>query len=293
MESPVEETQEGEMTSEVRRMQQTSVDGVQLEYEESGSGETIVLVHGFFGPDVFVPLTKEPALSGYHLIRYRRRGYERSSPATGAVSVADEAADCARLLRNLGVKRAHAVGHSYGGVIALQLALDAPDLVHSLVLIEPALLLLVPGGQAMMGQMAPLIELYGRGEKAGAVEGFLQGVGGPDVGEAAESAIPGSVDQAVRAADNVFQVEMPALQAWEFPAADARRITQPVLHILGGDSLPPFREIKELIHERLPQTEDFTVPRADHLSQLFNPRNVAEAIARFSTAHPLPLAARS
>jgi pimeloyl-ACP methyl ester carboxylesterase len=43
------------------------------------------------------------------------------------------------LLRELAIERAHIVGHSSGGLIALQLALDHPELVRSLALLEPAL----------------------------------------------------------------------------------------------------------------------------------------------------------
>ncbi len=53
---------------------------------------------------------------------------------------AQQAADCRRLLEVLGADRAHLVGHSYGGAIALQLATDAPDLVQTLALLEPALM---------------------------------------------------------------------------------------------------------------------------------------------------------
>ena len=42
-------------------------------------------------------------------------------------------------MKHLGLERAHVVGHSYGGAIAVQLALEAPSLVHSLVLLEPAI----------------------------------------------------------------------------------------------------------------------------------------------------------
>jgi pimeloyl-ACP methyl ester carboxylesterase len=63
-----------------------------------------------------------------------------SSHTPGAVSVERQAADCRALLRHLGVERAHVVGHSYGGVISLQLTLDTPNVVHSLALLEPALM---------------------------------------------------------------------------------------------------------------------------------------------------------
>jgi pimeloyl-ACP methyl ester carboxylesterase len=48
-------------------------------------------------------------------------------------------------MRHLGIERAHVVGHSSSAIMALQLALDAPDRVLSLALLEPALLA-VPSG---------------------------------------------------------------------------------------------------------------------------------------------------
>jgi pimeloyl-ACP methyl ester carboxylesterase len=274
-------------------MQRMSVDGIHLEFEDAGSGQAVVLIHGSLGPDGYAPLMTEPALNGFRLIRYRRRGYEGSSPATGSVSIGEQAADCAGLLRNLGVESAHLVGHSYGGAIALQLALDSPHLVHSLVLMEPALMLMVPGGEVMLGQLAPVFELYGRGEKTASTEAFLQGVGGPNVREIMESVLPGAMAQAVRAADTFFQVEMPALQVWALNTEDARRITQPVLYITGAHSLPVFAEVKQLIHERLPQTEDFTLPQANHLLQMENPRDAAEAMAKFFAAHPVSVTSKA
>jgi len=272
-------------------MQRTSVDGIRLEYEEAGSGQAVVMIHGSLGPDGYATLMSEPALSGFRLVRYRRRGYEGSSPAPGTVSIAEQAADCAGLLRKLGVESAHLVGHSYGGAIALQLALDSPHLVHSLVLMEPALMLMVPGGEVMLSQLAPVFELYARGEKEAATEAFLQGVGGPNVREVVERALPGGMAQASRAADTFFQVELPAMQAWSFKPEDARRITQPVLYLMGANSLPVFVEVKQLVHEVLPQTEDSTLPQTTHLLQIENPRGAADAMARFFAAHPVAVAA--
>jgi pimeloyl-ACP methyl ester carboxylesterase len=58
------------------------------------------------------------------VIAYHRRGYRGSGMGTPAASIADQAEDAAALLDHLGVPSAHVGGHSYGGVIALQLAHD-------------------------------------------------------------------------------------------------------------------------------------------------------------------------
>lgn len=111
-------------------MRSAVINGVSLEYETRGDGEAVALIHLAPYADSFAD---QPALSSYRLIRYHRRGYAGSSRTAGPVSLADQAADLAGLLRYLDVRCAHVVGHSYGGLIALQLALDCPELVSSLV----------------------------------------------------------------------------------------------------------------------------------------------------------------
>ena len=71
-------------------------------------------------------LGAEPALRDhYHVIRYRRRGHAGSTPVDGPVSIAEHAQGCRALLSELDVTQAHVVGHSYGGCVALRLAVDA------------------------------------------------------------------------------------------------------------------------------------------------------------------------
>ena len=122
-------------------MDRAKIDSAELEYEGAGTGEPVLCIDGVLIADTFRPLLAAPSLAGrYQLIRYHRRGYAGSSPTAGPISVARQAADCRALLRHLGVARAHVVGHSYGGAVALQLALDTPEVAHSLALLEPALL---------------------------------------------------------------------------------------------------------------------------------------------------------
>src|SRR5262249_57326515 len=65
-------------------------------------------------------------------------GYGRSPALSEPAGVAGPARRCGQLLRGLGVARAHWVGHSSSCCIGLQLALDDPGLVASLILFEPA-----------------------------------------------------------------------------------------------------------------------------------------------------------
>ena len=191
-------------------MQRARVDGAELEFEVTGTGEPVLLIHGGWIAEAYAPLCAEPALnSRYRLVRYHRRGYAGSSPVRAPFSLGQQAADCRALLEHLRIERAHVVGHSSGGNIALQLALDAPEVVHSLVLLEPGLLD-VPSG-------ALLAEAFG--PAAGAVRCRRQGGRGrqlPSLGDRARlpslarSTDPGAYQQLVADADTVFGVELPS-----------------------------------------------------------------------------------
>ena len=164
-----------------RLMQRLSVDGTELEYEERGAGEPVLLIHGSIVGDAMAPLMAEPALAGrYRLIHYHRRGFAGSARAEGEVSISRQAADARAVLKHLGVARAHIAGHSYGGVIGLQLALDAPEVVHSLALLEPALLR-VPAAERWFAEVGgPSVARYEAGDIAGAIDTFARGVIGED-----------------------------------------------------------------------------------------------------------------
>src|SRR5215208_4905168 len=122
-------------------MKRFEIDGETIEYEVSGSGEPVLFIHGAFVADTFLPLQFQQSLVGrYQLFNYHRRGYAGSSRSAAPGSISRQAADCAQLLKHVGVESAHVVGHSFGGVIAIQLALDAPEVVHTLALLEPGLM---------------------------------------------------------------------------------------------------------------------------------------------------------
>jgi pimeloyl-ACP methyl ester carboxylesterase len=268
-------------------------DGAELEYAILGSpmGEPIVLIHGAFIAEAYAPLCAESVLATHdRLIRYHRRGFAGSSPVPAPFSVAQQAADCRALLSHLGIERAHVVGHSSGGPMALQLALDAPEVVHSLVLLEPALpdLPSTPLLEAAAGQA---YRLYEAGEKEAATDAFLRWVVGPDYRSFLDALIPGAYAQVLADVDAFFTVELPSLGEWRFTREDARRITQPVLAVLGSESTkdwPGWAEAHARVQEWLPQTEPFVLAGANHALEEMDPRGVAEALAAFVARHPIP-----
>jgi pimeloyl-ACP methyl ester carboxylesterase len=282
-------TQKGLSKEEqMKQMNRADLDGIELEYEVRGDGEPVVLVHAGVFADWFNPLLEEPALtSRYRLVRYHRIGYAGSSRVEGPVSIAQQAAHLQSLMRYLGIERAHFVGHSSSGNIILQLALDASTMAQSLVVLEPALMM-VPSAQTSRAFVGTAVHLYRSGDKAGAVDAFLQGVCGPDYRTLLERVLPGAFDNAVADADTFFGQELPAITQWPFSSDDARRITQPVLAVIGEKSRgvsPIWDERHELLLTWLPNAEPFVLSGATHLLQVQNPRDMADGLASFFDRH--------
>jgi pimeloyl-ACP methyl ester carboxylesterase len=267
-------------------MKRASVDGFELEYELRGTGEPVVLIHWGLSGAWGEPLMAEPALADRsRLLRYHRAGFAGSDPIQGSVSMADHAAHCALLMRRLRIERAHIVGHSSSAVVALQLALDFPDVVHTLALMEPARPIPPTKEQEefIRDFVAPAVERYRAGDKAGAVTTFTGGVFESPL----ERRLPAVFAQAVADADAFFAEELPALQSWSFTQEDASRITQPVLAILGENTAPTFPERMELLLSWLPNAEEFVLPSATHLLHLEDPKGMADGLAAFFARHPL------
>jgi pimeloyl-ACP methyl ester carboxylesterase len=199
-------------------MEHAKVNGVELEYEVVGSGEAMLLIHGAHLADALQPLVAEPALERFQRIRYHRRGFGGSTYPVdaGPTSVAVQAEDAAGLLDHVRVDRAHLVGHSWGGSIALELAAQHPTRVASLVLLEPAFFT-TPAGAAFARAVAPLIDRYEAGDAEGAVHGFLALVGDRNWHATIEETVPGAIAQAVKDAATFFELELPG-PTWTFGA---------------------------------------------------------------------------
>jgi pimeloyl-ACP methyl ester carboxylesterase len=264
-------------------MKSATVNGAQLEYEVVGSGEPVLLISPVLA-DGFLPLLSEPALADrFQLIRYHRRGWGGSTHTPPPVSIADHAADAAALLDHLGVERAHIAGHSSGASIAGQLALDDPDAVHTLVLLEPTLLS-VPAGEAFLQQAGPAFEAYESGDHAGALAMFMSGVSGldwPSCESLLEERMPGAVARAIEDADTFFGIELPSLTEWAFGADEAAAIEPPVLSVLGAETERLWVDVAEFLRSSLPQVEERTIDGVGHLLHIQRPEPVAREMARF------------
>jgi pimeloyl-ACP methyl ester carboxylesterase len=202
-----------------------------LEVNVRGSGEPVVFIQTALTADEFVPLASQPALAdAYRVILYHRRGYAGSSPVKGPGSIERDARDCAALLAALDIDRAHIVGVSYSGAVALQLAATAPSRVHSLCVSEPPPVH-IPSSGEFLAANAELAEDFRRDGPARALDRFLTRVVGPGWRRDIERHLPDGVAQIQRDANTFFATDIPALMAWRFGPDDTPRITQPILYV--------------------------------------------------------------
>ncbi len=118
-------------------MPYTEINGVNLNYEVHGeSGEPLVLVHGYTG-DITDWRHQLPAFAESHrVLIVDNRGHGRSdAPADrSAYTIGQMASDVQALTRELGFKRFHLLGHSMGGAIVQEMALETPERLLSLTL---------------------------------------------------------------------------------------------------------------------------------------------------------------
>ena len=137
-------------------MESANVNGVELEYEVIGTGEPVLLISPVLA-DGFLPLLAEPALADrYQLdpVSQARLGRKHAHPAAGEHrgprrrrrEVSLTISVC-----NAPTRRSHSRS---GAAVAAQLALDHPEYVHTLMLLELSLLS-VPSGEAFFQQAGP------------------------------------------------------------------------------------------------------------------------------------------
>lgn len=286
-------------------MPQVDVDGASLEYVETGAGDPVVMVHGAISDYRIWDAQREALGKRYRAIAYSCRHYwpnARTVPADGH-PFSQHVDDLADLLTALDAAPAHLVGNSSGGLLCLLLATRAPELVRSLMLLEPfimpMLVSLPPKPLELLtlgvrhprtaaeivrfgaAGFAPALKAYERGDAETALQIFTTAVFGPGGIERMTEA------QRASARDNNFGGQF----AGEMPRLDAsavRSLHTPML-LLDGDRSPAlFRLFNDRLRELLPRAERVEIPDASHTPQVDNPAAVNAAILDFLARHGSP-----
>lgn len=110
------------------------VNGLHVYYESHGSGTPLVLLHGgVMTIDLNFGAILPALAQTYQVIAVEMQGHGRTADIDRPLTPANLAGDIVGLLDHLGIDRAHVLGHSFGGAVALELAVSHPDRVRSIV----------------------------------------------------------------------------------------------------------------------------------------------------------------
>ena len=252
------------------------VDDGRLYYEIAGTGPPLVFLHGFtldtrMWDDQFAHFADR-----HRVLRYDMRGFGRSTLPTEAPFSNHD--DLRALLDHHGIDRAHLCGLSSGGGTAIDLALEDPGRVLSLVLISSAL-----GGVPGVGSMGPTVAaMYAAG-----AAGDLTGARKLWVGSALFAPATRDPGVAGRLRDMVdtwsgwhLTHEANHVDPDPVPAGRLATLVAPTLLMTGElDEVPPMIAAK--IEDEAPEAHHVVVPDVGHMANMEAPDVVNGHIARF------------
>jgi pimeloyl-ACP methyl ester carboxylesterase len=257
--------------------------GVRLRYTVTGDGPPVLLVHGFAVNIEFNWLgVIEDLARDYRVVAFDCRGHGKSGkphdPGQYGRQMVD---DAVRLLDHLAIERAHVVGYSMGSLIAGRVAAYHPDRVASLVL--------GGGGVKLAGRVGGMPEELARSlEATGSFEPLIRALHPPE--RPAPTAVQIAATNAFLSAFNDPRALAAVVRSFgvvqeETPATFAPLGRLPVLSVIGdedplGESLPSTRRL-------VPGLREASIPQADHMTLLTDPRFVGE-IRAFLAEQPDP-----
>lgn len=254
-----------------------TINGSRLYYESAGRGEPVLLIHGFT-LDTRMWDDQVPALKDhYRVVRYDMRGFGQSElPGPSVYSQVD---DLAGLMDAIGLDKAHLVGQSRGGAVAIDFALTHPDRVDRLILIDTVL-----GGFQWSPEQAArdgqVWEEAGRGGVEAARQSWLThplfapALANPAVAERLRRIVDSYSGWHFVNANPEVYLDPPA-------AGRLAELKGPTLVIIGELDLPDFRRISDQVATQAPAARQVRITNAGHMSNMESPVQVNRAISEF------------
>ncbi len=247
-----------------------------LRYEMMGSGHPVALIHGHTLDQRMWEDQFEAFAASFQVLQYDMRGYGRSSLPAGDYS---QAADLKGLFDLLKIKRAHLVGLSLGGGVALDFALAFPAMTAGLVLVDSVL----PGRpwSTDFGEVFPILSQAGRaGDLAGARKMWMNhGLFAPAMAVPAVAAQLGAMVESYSGWH--WQNHNPAHHETEAIPAALGRTAAPTLVVLGELDIPEFHHIAADLVGGIPNARLVTIQGAGHMAPMEAPEAFNDAVLSF------------
>jgi 3-oxoadipate enol-lactonase len=254
-----------------------------LHHVVRGEGPAVLLVHaGIADGRMWEPLGDRLVEAGYRVVAPDMRGFGRTPLTPGVVS---NAADLVALLDELGIAEAAVVGASFGGRVALELALRAPERVTALALL---------GSGLDAFEWSDDLDAFDAEETAALDRGDVDAAVQANVrmwvtrdGRDVDPAVVELVGAMQRAAFDA-QIGVDAeLEPHDPPVAERiGEIEAPALVVVGTDDVPDFHGIALKLAGELPAAEPpVTIDDAAHLPALERPDAVAAVLLPFLARH--------
>lgn len=232
-------------------MAERAVNGIRLYHEEHGEGDPILCIHGGGSSAVMWEEAVEELARLGRVILYDRRGCtrsERPEPYTHT-SVGEQADDAAALLDALAAAPAVVIGRSYGGAVAVDLALRHPERVRALVLLEGDALGVSPAGlewtKGIRDRLREVAAKHG-------VDAVYEALIGEVIGEGAWASFSDGVRRILTDNGAALLAELGYVDESMADAAAFATIDKPVLLVAASGSPPEQRDMTEKMAEALP-----------------------------------------
>jgi pimeloyl-ACP methyl ester carboxylesterase len=247
-----------------------------LYYETMGEGAPVVFLHGGFGDrrmwnDQFPEFAKY-----YSVVRYDQRGFGKSQKPTAAYS---PVSDLEMLLDHLKIDKAHLVGNSMGGYLAIDFAIQKPSRVRSITVVAAGPSGLEPPKEDTNRMMA----VFKIAKDEGLNKATAMWIQNPMV--AVTSKLPKTAPLLkTMIEDNASIFEM---RFWPFeqtnPPAVKRlnEIKVPSLIIIGDKDTPAVQTAAEAAATGIAGAKKVTMKDADHLPQMDNPEEFNRTLKEF------------
>ncbi|MDR5755238.1 MULTISPECIES: alpha/beta hydrolase [unclassified Caballeronia] len=266
---------------------ETSVNGVSMQYEQQGRGETVVLVHGAIADYRAWDATRDAIAAHYRVIAPSNRYFGTGSwPDDGAkFSMQTHADDLAELIRGLNTGPVKLVGWSYGADICLVIAVQHPELVKSVFAFEPSSANFVTDAADRKIISADQQQAFGpafmaskRGDQQAALRPFVDGVNG----------LPGTFDQLPARVQTVLSdnartipLQLNAPPPPAITCADLGKISVPVAIARGTSTRPFFRIAADTANQCIPGSRLVLIQDGRHLAPVEKPNEFNAALLAF------------